>query len=240
MKTLVSTIATLMTLAAGVSAQTLPLLSTYHQSVNIGISQRSFAGLSFSYTRCLPEVYWGLAGYLHSGVEIPVILTVASRELDDFNLFAESGAYVLAPHRLGAGYALRLLLDRQTDVLGSRTALGVQVKATPSLRLTDTFIIGLDFTWHQILSMYVQHSAYTATTFTDRSPGATGPRDGWYALPATHFKAGLACGWIIRQRITTDCSTGIIAIPNPFGIFFDGTMFGQIPFYASIGIGFLF
>ena len=236
MRILLHLLLAIFTFAPSVRAQTQYFCRDLNQSINIGIDERAFAGLSLSYIKEFRNSLSGHGVYLQGGIEVPPVLIASSGELNDFNLFMESGTRLFYGKRAGIGTAGRFFLDRQTDVLGTRTALGFQCRAVPFLRI-NTCMIGVDLAWQQVLDMYVRNSIFIKKTFRDRYPGNSGPKDGWYLATATLFETGLAFGGVFRDRFTGDLSAGLKLVPSRFDIFMDGMMFGQIPFYASVGFG---
>ena len=227
---------TIVIIATSAHAQSQYLRPALNQSINMAIDERALAGLSLSCSKEFRDAFGGKGVYIRGGIEIPAMLIVSAHEFNDFNLFAESGTRLFHDTRAGVGTAVRVFLDRQSDVLGRRTAWGFQLKALPFLRF-NTFLVGVDLAWHQVLGMYINHITYTRETFRDRYPSNNGPEDGWYLSPATVFKTGLACGGIVRHKFTLDFSAGLKLVPSRFHIFMNGMMFGQIPFYAAIGFG---
>ena len=193
-------------IVAAAHAQSQYLRAASNQSISIEINERAFAGLSLSYSKGFQNAFAGQGLYIQGGIEIPVMLIASAREFNDFDLFVESGTCFFQDKRVGIGAAGRLFLDRQTDILGTRTAWGFQLMALPCLQF-NKFVVGVDFAWHQVIGMYIQHSTCTKETFQDLYPAKSGPKDGCYLAPATVFKTGLACGGILRKKITMDFPT---------------------------------
>jgi len=138
-----------------------------------------------------------------------------------------------------AGY-----LVRNRNTAGTMLGVGAEVRAAPG-RYGRRGGIGVDLGWQVTAATRVQHTALARAAFDDRYPAGTpapmsGPRDGWYRLPAQRYRVGLAGQRTLGRRESRGPATlwaagGATFVRQRQGVLvaFD---LAQVPVYAETGL----
>jgi hypothetical protein len=220
--------------AAALCALPVPYTSfSKDHAVGFEINARGTVGVGVNYSYRLNKGFFGQDLYLQGAVGFPLFLI---SPFDTFN-GAVGAAGLLSPRSpLGVMTALRLTGSWQTQVLGRFFSWGFETEAMPGIFGKGGFF-ALHLRWQQNIFTHITHSDYVHSTFANRGTDASGPDDGWYANTATRFGIGAGGGFNIAQVVEFSLTAGAYLTPNPFGIFFEGMMFGYLPFYMELGIG---
>lgn len=204
-------------------------------SIKIGITERAFGtlGLSYVYTSKIDPKLLPLS--LESGAFFPVFLNYAKKSLMDISFYARARSGIYLNKRLIMPFELTFSLDRQQQAMGKFHAFSYNIALYPGVQINPRSFWGLDLEWYETLAVHIAHSEYSKERFTGRYEGETGPKDGWYSLTARRINIGITHRRKMINGSHILISAGLRLSPSPFNIFFEGGMFGQLPFYMDIG-----
>jgi len=205
-----------------------------HPAFKIGITERAFGSLrlSYEYTSSINNAI--LPVTLETGALLPVFLNSAKMNLTDISFFVRIGSGARLGKRILIPADLTMSLDRQDQAMGRFNALSYRIGITPGIQIRTRSFWGVELEWHQTAAVHIVHSDYSKARFRDRYDGETELEDGWYALTARRINIGVTHIHDTKTGFRVKLSGGVRLSPSPFNIFFEGGMFGQLPFYMDL------
>lgn len=205
-----------------------------HHSLSVGITEQAFGTLRINYTyttRIDPKL---LPLSLEGGALFPVFLNRAKKNLKDGSFYVRLGSGISLSKRLLIPIDVTFSLDRQEQSMGKFNAISYNIAICPGVKINDRSFWGIDMEWYEVPAVHIVHSDYSRARFRDRYDGETELEDGWYALTAHRINIGVTHIHDMKTGFRVKLSGGVRLSPSPFNIFFEGGMFGQLPFYMDI------
>jgi hypothetical protein len=123
------------------------------------------------------------------------------------------------------------------DSTGTKVGLGTSFELRPGV-YAERFTVALDLAASVIFSTYMRHSPAVRSLFNERhpgdAPGASGPRNGFYALTSQRFRVGAAGGAAVTRAVALHAEVGFAYTPQLPGIL-TNPPHGPLPFYVAAG-----
>jgi len=205
-----------------------------HPAFKIGITERAFGSLQLSYEYTSVINADRLPVTLETGALFPVFLNSAKKNVADVSFYVRMGSGLCLGNGFLVPVDLSIYLDRQDQAMGRFNALSYGIGISPGIQIRTRSFWGLDLEWYETVAAHIAHSDYSKARFCDRYDGETELEDGWYALTARRINIGVTHIHDTKTGFRVKLSGGVRLSPSPFNIFFEGGMFGQLPFYMDL------
>ena len=212
-------------------------------AVDVSINSTSWLSLEGAWLRRLDDVVGPRDLSVGAELELPALLWIQTASVDTFRASGSVGMELYSWRSFSLAAKLRLDTRVQHDVMGTRFGLGTTLYVMPGAQVGRTSIAGL-LGLSQGLTTFVSHSDYVRETFDDRyldgdGAGGTsdGPKDGWYAFPATRVPLGAALSVRLNEAWSMHSSMGIVLTPDRFDTgLFSSMNLGLWPFWLDLGV----